>query len=83
MNESEVLLDSSGQYSIVYTDPNHDPLSNGVSRAIPLGTDVFYPGTCESDIICYFAVDNTSSAEAEPCTEGYICDQETSSDVEV
>lgn len=77
MNASQIYYDIDGATTTVYTDANHDP--TGASRAISKGIDVLYSGTCESDRICYTAVDNTSTAEASPCNDGYICDQATSS----
>lgn len=81
MNESEVKYDSEGQVSYVYTDSYHDP--TGISRHIVRGVDAFYPGTCEADIICFFAIDNSSTADAQPCTEGYVCDEATTSTEDV
>eukprot|EP01029_Cantina_marsupialis_P009699 TRINITY_DN2249_c0_g1_i2.p1 TRINITY_DN2249_c0_g1~~TRINITY_DN2249_c0_g1_i2.p1 ORF type:complete len:4493 (+),score=1584.60 TRINITY_DN2249_c0_g1_i2:343-13821(+) len=36
-------------------------------------TEQWYPGTCEADIICY----STEKAQANPCSEGYVCDHRT------
>jgi hypothetical protein len=81
MNASEIYYDVDNATTTVYTDPNHDPA--GISRSIPRGVDVYYTGTCESDRICYSAVSKDKISEATPCTEGFICDQETSSYEEV
>jgi hypothetical protein len=45
------------------------------SRAIYIGRDQFYPGTCEADIIC----SSDDVTEAAPCQEGYVCGERTSS----
>jgi hypothetical protein len=45
------------------------------SRAIYIGEDHFYPGTCEVDLIC----SNDEATEAVPCQEGYVCGERTSS----
>ena len=42
-------------------------------RTIFRADDEFYPGTCESDKIC---ADDLAS-EAESCSEGYVCDEST------
>lgn len=45
------------------------------TRAIFIGKDQFYPGTCEADIICT----NDEATEAVPCQEGYVCGERTTS----
>jgi hypothetical protein len=45
------------------------------SRAIYIGVDQFYPGTCEADIIC----SSGDVSEAVACQEGYVCGERTSS----
>ena len=72
MNESNVLLNSAGLKTLVYTDKDSDPKGNGVSRAIYLGQDQFYPGTCEADIVCGVAVGIDEITQMLPCPEGYI-----------
>lgn len=57
--------------SKVYTDPANDP--SGKERKIHRGDDVWYRGTCETDIIC----DVDATPKATPCTEGYVCDERT------
>lgn len=39
-----------------------------------LGVDQWYPGTCEADIIC----NTLQRPEANPCSEGFVCDERTS-----
>jgi hypothetical protein len=72
MNESRALGSGGAPTVVVYTEPEFDPA--GVQRAIPLGDDVFYPGTCEADVVCAHAA---LPKEAEPCAEGYVCDETT------
>lgn len=57
--------------SIVYTDPANDPY--GQERKLPRAEDVWYRGTCETDIIC----DVDSPPKATACAEGYVCDEHT------
>ncbi|MEO1777025.1 MAG: hypothetical protein AAFS07_18955, partial [Pseudomonadota bacterium] len=59
-----------------YTDPEHDPA--GVQRAVPPGhlEDVYFPGTCEADLIC----NDPRAGEAEACPEGFVCDEATGLD---
>jgi hypothetical protein len=38
-----------------------------------LGVDVWFPGTCEADIIC----NQPSKSEATSCSEGYVCGEDT------
>lgn len=45
----------------------------GQQRAIPKAYDQYYPGTCEADIICA----EKSTSEADPCDDGYVCDEYT------
>lgn len=71
MNESRAQT-STLETTVVYTEPEFDP--SGAQRAIQLGDDVFYPGTCEADLVCAHA---TLPREAEPCAEGYVCDETT------
>lgn len=44
----------------------------------------WFPGTCEADIFCALASGATTTskvvAQAQPCPEGYVCDQATTSD---
>ncbi|GMH75263.1 hypothetical protein TL16_g06701 [Triparma laevis f. inornata] len=64
-----------------FTDPSFELhaegeccfIPGGQQRAIGMADDEFYPGTCESDKIC---VDDLA-AEAESCSEGYVCDEMT------
>jgi len=51
-------------------------VSSGNQRAIQMGGDFFYPGTCEADKIC----DTDLDSEAEPCPEGFVCDEMTTTD---
>merc|ERR1711871_1611368 len=74
MNEERIIYDDVGATQTVYTDPTNDPA--GISREIPRGEDILYPGSCEADVICYTAVE----AEGAPCQEGFICDEATSSE---
>ncbi|DAZ97950.1 TPA: hypothetical protein N0F65_006375 [Lagenidium giganteum] len=39
----------------------------------------WFPGTCEADLVCYTkaAAGEEIVAQAQPCPEGYVCDQET------
>jgi hypothetical protein len=78
MNETRVLYNSVGVSTTVYTIATFDP--SGQQRTIPKGEDQFYPGTCEADVICYSAVYISSTSQALPCSEGYICDEVTSGD---
>lgn len=59
---------------MVYTSPRYD-VDGGGNRYIERGEDQWYPGTCEADIIC----DTENQAQAEACSEGYVCDQTTNS----
>jgi hypothetical protein len=59
------------QTTKVFTEPEFDPHS--VQRKIFLGSDQIYRGTCEADLIC----DSPIAAQAASCSEGYICDEET------
>ena len=79
MNESSTLYDSNNVTTTVYTDYLHEPLN--VARTILLGEDQLYPGTCESDIICYSAVGSSIASQAVSCTEGYVCDEATNSSI--
>lgn len=65
MNESL----SSAKSQIVYTDAENDP--TGAQRKIYKGSDYWYRGTCEADIIC----DLNSPGKSRPCAEGYVCDE--------
>ena len=38
-----------------------------------VGTTVWYPGTCEADIVCNIE----TKSEATSCSEGYVCDENT------
>jgi len=78
MNSTRILYNSVGTTTTVYTDPRFD--ETGLSRGIPRGEDQLYAGTCEADIICYQAVDIDAEAEGIDCPEGYVCDEQTSSD---
>jgi len=78
MNESRTYYNDVGNTQTVYTDARFDP--TGVQRQIFLGEDVFYTGTCEADTICYGAVLKSDTPQGTYCSEGYVCDQSTSSD---
>ena len=78
MNEERVVYDDVGATQTVYTDPTNDPA--GISREIPIGEDILYPGSCEADIICYSAVKAIDESEGAPCQEGFVCDEATSSE---
>jgi hypothetical protein len=77
MNETRVQKNAAGVVTTVYTNKFHDP--TGVSRAISLGEDQLYAGTCEADVICYEATYISDLSDAQPCAEGYVCDEGTSS----
>ena len=77
MNETRIAYDSNSVTLTVYTDATTDPAK--VSRQIFMGEDQLYPGTCEADLICYSAVALDASSEGQYCTEGYICDERTTS----
>ena len=79
MNESRTYRDEIGNTRIVYTNSAYDT-ETGVQRKISLGEDVLYTGTCEVDTICYSAVLPSDVPQGVGCTEGYVCDQATSSD---
>jgi hypothetical protein len=57
----------------VDSDGNCCNIPSGVQRAIALADDQFYPGTCESDVICK----DDLMGEAESCSQGYVCDEMT------
>jgi len=48
----------------------------GNQRAIQMGGDFFYPGTCEADKIC----EEDVASESEACPEGFVCDEMTTTD---
>lgn len=81
INETRTSYDSNNVTLTVYTDAVFDTLGNGNSRQIFMGEDQLYPGTCEADLICYSAVSLNAVSEGRPCTEGYVCDERTSSSV--
>jgi hypothetical protein len=78
MNESRTYFDAVGNKRSVFTNAVFDPV--GVQRPIFLGEDVFYTGTCETDSVCYTAVSLSNTTQGTGCSEGYVCDQSTSSD---
>lgn len=59
---------------MVYTSPRYD-VNGGGNRYIERGSDQWYPGTCEADVVC----DTDTEAQAEACSEGYVCDETTNS----
>lgn len=74
MNASQIYVDSSGLSVTVYTDADYYP---GGNVAIQKGADVFYPGTCEADRICYIAAATGESSQAAQCAGGFLCDERT------
>jgi len=67
MNETETPADA----IVVYTDPVNDP--TGKERKTYKGDDIWYRGTCESDVIC----DTSAAGKVIPCPEGNVCDELT------
>ena len=65
-----------------YVDPNYEVHAEGeccntqshTQRAIVVGHDQYYPGTCEADIIC----SDSDISDAIPCGDGKVCDEKTS-----
>lgn len=74
MNASQILINSAGLTENVYTDPEQN---DGANVLIKRGVDVFYPGTCEADRVCYSAASPASSFHAASCAPGYVCDEKT------
>lgn len=66
-----------------FTDPTFQVHKQGFccdigkwsSRAIYMGHDQYYPGTCEADIICNH--DDEKETESTPCFDGFVCDENT------
>jgi hypothetical protein len=69
MNETQIRIDSSGSTETVYTDSDH---YSGGNVAIKRGIDVFYPGTCEADRICYTAAASKVASQAESCHGSFL-----------
>lgn len=67
-----------------YVDPAYEQHAEGecchvppyTRRAILMGQDQYYPGTCEADIIC----SDGDGSEAKPCGDGFVCDEKTTAD---
>jgi hypothetical protein len=74
MNQSLVLIDTSGLTVEVWTSPDN---YGGLNSKILKGVDVFYPGTCEADRICYEAAATSLTSESDSCTAGFVCDEGT------
>ena len=67
-----------------YVDPTYEQQAQGecchipphTRRAILVGEDQYYSGTCEADIIC----SDGDVTEAKPCGDGFICDEKTTAE---
>lgn len=67
-----------------YVDPTYEQHAQGeccrippyTRRAILVGQDQYYSGTCEADIIC----SDGGVTEAKPCGDGFICDEKTTAE---
>lgn len=50
---------------------------------VQIGTDQYYPGTCEADLVCSESVTDSIVTQSLECPEGFICDQYTNTTVSV
>lgn len=73
MNVTQPYYNAAGLQEIVWTDLAF----TGANTPITKGVDVFYPGTCEADNICYRAAATTVSTQSIGCAGGFVCDERT------
>ncbi len=69
----EVAPSNASESAVAYTSTTWDP--EGIQRRVLLGSDEWFPGSCEADIIC--STEDEVYTQADACSAGYVCDEAT------
>ncbi len=75
----EVAPSNASESAVAYTSSTWD--AERIQRRVLLGSDEWFPGSCESDIIC--STEDEVYTQADACSEGYVCDEATTGEKRV
>ncbi len=75
----EVAPSNASESAVAYTSSTWD--AERIQRRVLLGSDEWFPGSCEADIIC--STEDEVYTQADACSEGYVCDEATTGEKRV
>ncbi len=75
----EVAPINATESAVAYTNTMWDPA--GIQQRVWLGSDEWFPGNCEADIIC--STEDEVYTQADACSKGYVCDESTTGEKRV